>query len=45
MMTLKAWMDDPLTRDPILSPKARFLGIAWHQESSGKLWWVQLLGS
>ena len=45
MQTLKAWMDDPLARSLILSPKARFMGISWHQDPSGKLWWVQLLGS
>jgi uncharacterized protein YkwD len=45
MQTLQAWMDDPVARSSILSPKARFMGIAWFQESNGKLWWVQLLGS
>lgn len=45
MLTLKAWMDDPLARAAILSPKAGFMGIAWYQEQTGKLWWVQLFGS
>lgn len=45
MLTLQAWLDDPLARGSILSPDARFMGIAWYQEPNGKIWWVQLLGS
>lgn len=45
LLTLQAWMDEPLTRASILSPDAKFVGLSWHQEASGKIWWVQLLGS
>ncbi len=45
LLTLQAWIDEPLTREAILSPDAKFVGFSWHQEESGKLWWVQLLGS
>lgn len=43
--TLEAWMRDPVTRKGILSPEARYLGISWHQEPVGKIWWVQVIGS
>lgn len=42
--TLSAWMADPGTRDVILDPRARDLGIAWFQEESGKIWWTMILG-
>ncbi len=43
--TLAAWMKRPDTRAVILDERARFVGVAWHQEKSGKLWWVLNLGS
>ncbi|WP_069298413.1 CAP domain-containing protein [Neptunicoccus sediminis] len=43
--TLDAWMRDPVTRAGILHPQARGLGFSWHQDSNGKIWWVQILGS
>ena len=43
--TLGAWMESPETRRVILDARARDMGIAWHQERSGKLWWVLVLGS
>ncbi|PLS22716.1 CAP domain-containing protein [Neptunicoccus cionae] len=43
--TLEAWMRDPVTRAGILHPQARGLGFSWHQDSNGKIWWVQILGS
>lgn len=45
LMTLNAWMDDPQTRAAILRPDARFIGLSWHQENSGKIWWVQIFGT
>ncbi len=42
--TLAAWMDRPDTRGVILDDRARFIGISWYQEKSGKLWWVLNLG-
>jgi uncharacterized protein YkwD len=43
--TLQAWMENPETRAAILDPQAKFLGFSWFQEESGKIWWVQVLGS
>lgn len=45
LLTLNAWMDDPQTRAAILSDRARFLGLSWHQDSNGKIWWVQIFGT
>lgn len=45
METLQAWMRDPTTRAGIMEPNARNIGFAWFQEPSGKIWWVQVLGS
>lgn len=42
--TLAAWMDDPDTRAIILDPRAREIGFAWFQETSGKIWWTMLTG-
>ncbi len=42
--TLSAWMGVSDTRDVILNPAARDLGFAWHQESSGKIWWTMITG-
>lgn len=43
--TLEAWMRDPVTRAGIMQPSARFIGFSWHQESNGKIWWVQTIGA
>jgi uncharacterized protein YkwD len=43
--TLQVWMKNPDARSSILDPKAKFLGFAWFQEKTGKLWWTQLTGS
>ncbi|MGO4914579.1 CAP domain-containing protein [Pseudogemmobacter sp. W21_MBD1_M6] len=42
--TLAAWMELKDTRDVILAPAARDLGVAWYQESNGKIWWTVILG-
>lgn len=42
--TLAAWMDGPGTRSVIMDPNAVNMGFAWHQESSGKLWWTMIMG-
>ena len=42
--TLSAWMEVAETREVILDPRARDLGFAWHQESSGKIWWTLVMG-
>ncbi len=43
--TLAAWMQEAATRDVILSPDAKFMGISWFQEANGKIWWTQIFGS
>ena len=42
--TLSAWMETAETREVILDPRARDMGIAWFQESSGKIWWTLVVG-
>lgn len=42
--TLSAWMQTRDTRDVIMDPTARDLGMGWFQEPSGKIWWVLLTG-
>lgn len=43
--TLEAWLRDPVTRSGIMHPDARNIGLSWMQESNGKIWWVQVIGS
>ncbi|MEQ3625562.1 MAG: CAP domain-containing protein [Celeribacter sp.] len=43
--TLAAWMQESATRDVILNPEARELGISWFQEESGKIWWTLVTGA
>ncbi|MDA9582052.1 CAP domain-containing protein [Amylibacter sp.] len=43
--TLDVWMNVPLSASIILDPKATKMGIAWHQDTNGKIWWVQLIAS
>jgi len=43
--TLAAWMDLPETRETILSPRARNLGLSWFQERNGKIWWTMITGT
>src|SRR6056297_3446864 len=42
--TLAAWMQQPTTRDVILSPDARNMGFSWLQEDNGKIWWTLVMG-
>lgn len=42
--TLSAWMAQADTRDVILAPQARAMGLGWHQEDSGKIWWTLITG-
>jgi hypothetical protein len=37
-------MEKPDTRDVMLDPRARDLGIAWVQEPNGKIWWTLITG-
>lgn len=45
MQTIAAWMGKKGTRDVILDPKAKNMGIAWYQEPNGKIWWTLVTGS
>lgn len=40
----QSWVADPLTRQGMLHPAATDIGLGWHQDPDGKLWWVQTLG-
>lgn len=42
--TVAAWMTRPDTRDVITDPRGRDLGVAFFQETSGKIWWTLLVG-
>ena len=43
--TLAAWMKEPATRNVVIAPQARNLGISWFQERNGKIWWTMVTGS
>lgn len=43
--TLAAWMEQPDTRRIIMTPEAKNMGFAWHQESNGKIWWTMVMGN
>ena len=42
--TLSAWMETLETREVILDPRARDMGLSWFQEPNGKIWWTMLIG-
>ncbi len=42
--TVAAWMQQTDTREVIIDPAARDLGIAFHQEENGKIWWTLVTG-
>ncbi len=44
LMVLKSWLDFADTRNVILSPSGRGIGLGWYQDASGKTWWVQMIG-
>jgi uncharacterized protein YkwD len=44
LTVLATWLDFSDTREVILDPAARGLGIGWHQDATGKIWWVQVIG-
>ncbi|EPX84456.1 Uncharacterized protein with SCP/PR1 domain protein [Rubellimicrobium thermophilum DSM 16684] len=43
--TLAAWAAEPATREVILNPAARRMGIGWFQEPEGRIWWTMVLGA
>lgn len=42
--TVNAWMSEPETRQVILDRRATEVGVGWHQDGNGKLWWTVVLG-
>lgn len=42
--TLNAWMQTRDTRDILMDPAARELGVGWLQEPSNKIWWSVVVG-
>ena len=42
--TLAAWMENPTTRDVLLTDSAEDMGFSWFQEASGKIWWTLVTG-
>ena len=44
IVTLQNWLDRTESANVILNREATDFGFAWFRESSGKIWWVQMLG-
>ena len=44
LQTLTAWMEDRVTRTVLMNPRARDMGLGFHQDPNGKLWWTLVLG-
>ncbi len=42
--TVNGWMLEPESRAVILDRRANEIGIGWHQDANGKLWWVVVMG-
>jgi hypothetical protein len=45
METLSVWMQSPDQRQVLLDPRVTEIGLAWYQESNGKLWWTLVTGA
>ena len=41
---LNVWFKSKIGREIILDPTATDLGLSWYQDSTGKVWWVQMIG-
>lgn len=41
---LGGWMQTRDTRDVLMDPAAREIGMGWFQETSNKIWWTALVG-
>lgn len=41
---LGGWMQTRDTRDVLMDPAAREMGMGWFQEPSNKVWWTALIG-
>ena len=42
--TLQVWLKDKLASRVILDKEANQIGLGWHQDLNGTIWWVQVLG-
>lgn len=42
--TLSGWMQTRDTRDVLMDPAGRDIGLGWFQEPSNKIWWTVLIG-
>ena len=45
LLVLGAWLERRDTRETILDASAAKIGIGWHQQENGKIWWVLLVGT
>lgn len=43
--TFNAWLDERDTRAVILDRDATEMGIGWHQDKTGKIWWTLVTGA
>ena len=43
--TLAVWMQAPDQREILLDPRVTEIGLAWFQESNGKIWWTMVTGT
>lgn len=41
---LSSWLGFADTRSVIMAPQARGIGLGWYRDSTGKDWWVQVVG-
>ena len=41
---LNVWFQSKIGKEIILNPNATHLGLSWYQDSTGKVWWVQMIG-
>ncbi len=39
------WAADPRARQAMIDPTSTHMGLGWHQEVSGKIWWVMDIGA
>ena len=42
---LNVWFKSKIGREIILDSQATHLGLSWYQDSTGKVWWVQMIGN
>ena len=43
-LVLQVWLKNSFSRSVLLNKESTHLGLGWYQQSSGKIWWVQVLG-